>query len=189
MAPPDFIALLDRYERPLIRYACGMVGDVDSARDVVQEAFIKVAHGEMRGAGEHGRNGSDGAAEAERHLEAWLFTVVRNRALDHLRKQSRIIPMMLPDDRPCTAPGPSAALEQRENADSIFELLHALSPNQREVIRLKFQNDLSYREIAEVTKLSVTNIGFLIHTGLKKLRALLREQPAPDFDLPIRIAP
>jgi RNA polymerase sigma factor (sigma-70 family) len=187
MAPTDLIALLDRYERPLIRYACSIVGDVDSARDVVQETFIKVARGEIRNAGER-RNGSEGSNGSEPHWEAWLFTVTHNGALDHLRKQSRIVPMTVPDDRPCPQPGPSDRIEQRENAVSIFHLLDELTPNQREVIRLKFQNDLSYREIAEVTKLSVTNIGFLIHTGLKKLRALLSEQPVRDFDLPIRSA-
>jgi RNA polymerase sigma-70 factor (ECF subfamily) len=205
MAPSDLTALLDRYERTLIRYACSIVGDLDSARDVVQETFIKLARGEMQemrsaecgmrndGTPQHGGNGAAVAtphsAFHNPHLEAWLFTVTRHGALDHVRKHSRIIPMTLPDDRPCAGPGPSATLEQRENADSIFQLLDALSPNQREVIRLKFQNDLSYREIADVTKLSVTNIGFLLHTGLKKLRALLREQPVPDFDLPLRSTP
>ena len=82
------------------------------------------------------------------------------------------------------APGPATTLERSEAATSLFRLLDALPPNQREVIRLKFQNDLSYREIAEVTQLSVTNVGFLLHTGLKKLRELLREQPAlEDFGL------
>ena len=192
---PELIALLDRYERPLIRYAQSIVGELDAARDVVQETFIKLARGEMRHAECGMRNGSDGAAEPvpnsefrNPHLEPWLFTVTRNRALDHLRKHRRIIPMELPDDRPCAAPGPAATLERRESAASLFSLLDALSPNQREVIRLKFQNDLSYREIAEVTQLSVTNVGFLLHTGLKKLRALLREQPLPDFDLPLRSA-
>ncbi len=205
MAPHELTELLDRYERPLIRYAGSLVGDLDTARDVVQEAFIKLA----RGGGVGMRNdecgmtkdeapkpGASGEAETNPQsairnpqLEAWLFTVVRNGALDHLRKHSRIIPMTLPDDRPCAAPGPSDALEQREAAGSVFGLLDALSPNQREVIRLKFQNDLSYREIADVTKLSVTNVGFLIHTGLRKLRALLGEQPAPELDLPLRTTP
>ena len=45
---PEFIALLDRYERPLIRYARSITGDLDSARDVVQETFIKLARGEVR---------------------------------------------------------------------------------------------------------------------------------------------
>jgi RNA polymerase sigma factor (sigma-70 family) len=179
MATPDptaLSALLERYERPLVRYAQGITGDVESARDVVQETFIKLARGEMR----------DGATAGDetRHTEAWLFTVARNRALDHQRKFSRIIPMPLPEDRPCGEPGPAAVLERRESASSLFHLLDALSPNQREVIRLKFQNDLSYREIADITQLSVTNVGFLLHTGLKKLRELLREQSAPeDFGL------
>ena len=179
MPTPDataLSALLDRYERPLVRYVQSITGDVESARDVVQETFIKLARGEMRA--------GDERKDATGHTEAWLFTVARHRALDHQRKFSRIIPMPLPEDRPCSEPGPAAVLEQRESATSLFDLLEALSPNQREVIRLKFQNDLSYREIADITQLSVTNVGFLLHTGLKKLRDLLREQSAPeDFGL------
>jgi RNA polymerase sigma-70 factor (ECF subfamily) len=178
MPSPDALeisALLDRFERPLVRYAQSITGDVESARDVVQETFIKLAHGEMK-------SEADGAP-SPRHTEAWLFTVTRNRALDHQRKFSRIIPMPLSEDRPSSAPGPAAVLERRESATALFRLLDALSPNQREVIRLKFQNDLSYREIAQVTQLSVTNVGFLLHTGLKKLRELLREQAPEDFDL------
>ena len=192
--------MLDRYERPLVRYACTIVGDLDSARDVVQDVFIRwVREQEKRQVAGDSTHSANGHAPASAdtihhspltthasHPEAWLFTVTRHRALDHQRKHRRIIPMPLPDDRPSGEPGPAATLERREAATSLFRLLDALSPNQREVIRLKFQNDLSYREIADVTQLSVTNVGFLLHTGLKKLRALLREQPLPDFDLPLR---
>ena len=181
MPAPDALeltALLDRFERPLVRYAQSITGDLESARDVVQETFIKLVRG--------GMNESADPSDRARHTEAWLFTVTRNRALDHQRKFSRIIPMELPEDRPCAAPGPAAVLERQESATALFRLLDALSPNQREVIRLKFQNDLSYREIAEVTSLSVTNVGFLLHTGLKKLRALLREQAPEDFGLTTR---
>jgi RNA polymerase sigma-70 factor (ECF subfamily) len=209
---PDLAALLDRYERPLVRYAQSIVGDVDSARDVVQEVFIKLARGGEVGSGklEAGsksaavndghrsdwagqQNGaamplstSDFRPPTSSHLEAWLFTVTRHRAIDHQRKHSRIIPMPLPDDHPCGAPSPAATLESRDAERSLLRLLDALSPNQREVIRLKFQNDLSYREIADVTQLSVTNVGFLLHTGLKKLRAMLAEQPQDDFGFPLR---
>ena len=51
-----------------------------------------------------------------------------------------------------------------------MSLLAALPPNQREVVRLKFQNQLSYREISNLTRLTETNIGFLLHTALKTLR-------------------
>lgn len=191
MATPDMTelsALLARYERPLVRYAQSITGDVESARDVVQETFIKLARGEMRSDTKAAATGegTEAAPEAERdrHLEAWLFTVTRHRALDHQRKFSRLVPMPTTEDRASAAPGPADVLEQQESATSLFRLLDALPPNQREVIRLKFQNDLSYREISDITQLSVTNVGFLLHTGLKKLRELLREQPAPeDFGL------
>jgi RNA polymerase sigma factor (sigma-70 family) len=185
----DFPALLARYERPLVRYAQSIVGDVDSARDVVQDVFIKLARGEMRCDGENGSAPANAQSPIRNpHLEAWLFTVTRNRALDHHRKHRRIIPMPIQDDRPCGAPSPSATLESRDSEASLLRLLDALSPNQREVIRLKFQNDLSYREIAEVTQLTVTNIGFLLHTGLKKLRALAAELPQDDLGLHFRNA-
>ena len=53
-------------------------------------------------------------------------------------------------------------------------MLARLPENQQEVIRLKFQQGLSYKEISSVTGLSVTNVGFLIHTGLKRLREWAR---------------
>lgn len=173
MPPPDAIdlpALLARYERPLVRYACSILGDLDGARDVVQETFIRLTREE--------RPELQGNP---RHLEAWLFTVCRNRALDHQRKYARIIPMPLAEhDSIAEDPSPAAALESRDTAASLLRLLDALTPNQREVIRLKFQNDLSYKEIADVTNLTVTNVGFLIHTGLKKLRALMQSSAPGD---------
>ena len=51
--------------------------------------------------------------------------------------------------------------------------LRALPPNQQEVIRLKFQHGLKYKEIAAVTGLSVSNVGFLIHTAIKQMRGTL----------------
>ena len=61
------------------------------------------------------------------------------------------------------------------SSSDLAAALSRLSANQQEVIRLKFQHGLKYREIAEVTGLSVTNVGFLIHTGIKKLRDALGE--------------
>ena len=171
--PPDLAALLARYERPLVRYAHSILGDLDGARDVAQETFIRYARDPRPELDAH-----------PRHLEAWLFTVCRNRALDHQRKLARIIPMTLADERIASDPTPAASLESRDTAASLLRLLDALTPNQREVIRLKFQNDLSYKEIADVTQLTVTNVGFLIHTGLKKLRALLLEAPGDAWAAP-----
>ena len=55
-----------------------------------------------------------------------------------------------------------------------MRLLDRLPDNQQEVIRLKFQNDLSYREISEITGLSVSNVGFLLHVGIKRLREIMK---------------
>jgi RNA polymerase sigma-70 factor (ECF subfamily) len=196
---PDLVALLNRYERPLVRYALSIIGDLESARDAVQETFIRLTRmmpaekGQGRGDDPSPEFGSTADSPAhqsldftnENHVEAWLFTVCRHRAIDHQRKHSRIIPMPLPDDQSSDEPCPAAAAESRDTEASLLRLLDRLSPNQREVIRLKFQNDLSYQEIARVTQLSVTNVGFILHTGLKKLREIVRAEP--DFaDLSIR---
>ncbi len=71
--------------------------------------------------------------------------------------------------------GPEEQLVQLETNVRLLGLLELLTENQQEVIRLKFQNDLSYREIAEITGMTVSNVGVLLHTGLKKLRALMKD--------------
>ncbi len=74
---------------------------------------------------------------------------------------------------PAAGPHPDAAAEDQDSHARILRFMEALPENQREVVRLKFQNDLSYKEIAEVTELSVSNVGFLLHTALKTLRSRL----------------
>jgi RNA polymerase sigma-70 factor (ECF subfamily) len=64
-------------------------------------------------------------------------------------------------------------MERKEKFEEVLRFLERLPENQREVIRLKFQGDLSYKEISEVTGLSVSNVGFLIHTGIKRLRSMM----------------
>ncbi len=71
---------------------------------------------------------------------------------------------------------PDLTVERRETAGRVADRMERLPQNQRTVIRLKFQHGLSYREIAEATGLSVTNVGFLIHRGLKTLRRQMREE-------------
>ena len=68
-------------------------------------------------------------------------------------------------------------LDEKQTAGQIFRMLDRLPKNQREVVYLKFQCDLSYKEISEITKLSVTNVGFLMHTALTKLRKELLSEP------------
>ena len=81
----------------------------------------------------------------------------------------------------CASPDPAPAdvAERRDSAARVLDLLETLPASQREVIRLKFQNGFSYREISRISGHSVTNVGYLIHTGLKTLRGQLFDgQPA-----------
>ncbi len=71
-------------------------------------------------------------------------------------------------------PSPAAQAEQRETASEVVRLIALLPKNQQEVVRLKFQNGLSYQEISKVTKLTVSNVGFLIHTSIKRIRQQLK---------------
>lgn len=152
------IAALERYERPLIRYALGVVGDLDLARDVVQDVFIKL---------------SQSLAHLDRdRLAPWLFTVCRNRALDLQRKNQRLIPMEFEalDQAPGASPMPSEELEEKEFGAVLRKWIDQLPAKQREAVRMKFEAGLSYREISDTLKTSVGNVGTLIHLGVTTLR-------------------
>src|SRR5687768_3372652 len=106
----DLPALLDRYERPLVRYAQSILGDLDSARDVVQDTFIRWVQRERNAPGPFPES-TEIATDAATTLEAeapWLFTVCRNRALDHQRKHSRLVSMDQTQDRATEEPSPAA---------------------------------------------------------------------------------
>ena len=155
-------SVLRQHEGPLLRYAARVTGDLERARDVVQDTFLRLCR-------EH-------PERLNSHLTEWLFTVCRNRALDVVRKESRTRPLTEMDlsSRSSADPAPDLAAERRETASDVLHALDTLPANQQEVIRLKFQNDLSYREISRITRLSVSNVGFLIHTGIKTLRQRVR---------------
>jgi len=144
-------------ERELVRYAQRLLGDAELARDVVQDAFVKLC--------------CEPRANIENGVRPWLFTVCRNRAMDILKKESRMKTLSEDAAQSVSDPiDPTAAIEMRETAGMATRILNTLPHNQREVIRLKVQNDLSYREISQITGLSVSNVGFLIHKGLRTIR-------------------
>ena len=77
-----------------------------------------------------------------------------------------------------SGPELSSVLEKEEQLAEVLKILNTLPSNQQEVLRLKFQNDLSYIEISQITGLTVSNVGFLIHTGLKTIRERIQNKPA-----------
>ena len=161
--------VIAQWEGPLVRYAVRVARDLDLGRDAVQETFLRLC-----------RLNDDERSKVAGHLARWLFTVCRSRALDAKRKESRMSAVLELDERlaPDAMP-PDELLERRETVDRAIALLDRLPETQQEVIRLKFQNDLSYREIADITGHSVSNVGFLLHTGIKRLRELMKGDEEP----------
>ena len=153
---------VERHEAALTAYARNVLGgDAERARDVVQEAFLRLV-------------GQD-PARVGPHVTEWLYTVCRNLAIDHRRRDRRTerltdaeIDGAVSDD-----PDPGDRSEADDALSHVLRCMQTLPRNQQECIRLKFQGGLSYKQISAVTNLTVTNVGFLIHTGLKTLRQRL----------------
>src|SRR5256885_7923739 len=166
-ANQDAEQLLRRFETPLLQYAKRITGNNEKARDVVQETFIKFQ-----------RNG----AVATEKTATWLFTVCRNGALNVCRKERRMMYLdeEIIESRPDEQPMPFEQVEQREASGFLMKILATLPARQQEVLQLKFQNDLSYQEIAEITKTTANSVGVLIHTALKTLRQRFGEA-SKDF--------
>ena len=145
------------YEGALVRYATQITGDLDRGRDVVQDTFLRLCKQDRE--------------ELDGRLAQWLFTVCRNRAVDIRRKEDRMKTM---SQDPVAAQSDAGLgvdqVEQQETVDQVSHFIDGLSENQRDVVRLKFQNGLSYKEISAITELSVSNVGYLIHTAIKSLR-------------------
>ena len=141
---------LELHERSLLRYARWILSDLESAREVVQETFLRLC--------------KEDPARVDGHLAQWLFTVCRNLAFDARKKEARMTP--LGDTEIAITPD----LDARRRVSQILQVVETLPKNQREVIYLKFQCDLSYKEISDVTKLSVSNVGFLIHSAVRAIR-------------------
>jgi RNA polymerase sigma-70 factor (ECF subfamily) len=157
-------AAIQKHETDLIRYAFRMTGDMDRARDIVQDTFLQLCRKQPPGIRDH--------------LVQWLFTVCRNRALDVLKKESRMTPLSEAGTEllPSRDTDPARLAEVRDSSRRILLLLEQLPERHQEVVRLKFQNDLSYREISQITRLSISNVGFILHTSLKKIRCQLEEE-------------
>ncbi len=167
---------LDRHEASLLRYTVRLLGgDLEAARDVVQEAFVRLIQQDR--------------AAVEGHLAPWLYRVCRNAALDRIRKEHRMqtsLPEITnrnggPGAAEATAgDGPAERAQQPESRSRLLASLADLPERQREVLRLKFQGDLSYREIAEIMDLTVSHVGVLIHTAIQTLRGRLSGSTRPS---------
>lgn len=152
----DIDALVETFEAPLLRYAHRLVRDEDRAQDIVQEVFLKYIQSPPR-------------ARERRQISNWLFRVAHNRAVDFIRKESRMREQVQGMPDPGASAPPSEAIVKKETRERLNGLMERLSDNQRMCLVLKFQEGKSYKEISEITGLSVSNVGFLLHQAVRKM--------------------
>lgn len=164
--------VFDRYEVPLLRYVKSITQDGERARDIVHDTFLQLCSKER--------------SEVEGHLAQWLFKVSRNRAMDVYRKNKRIrfFSEREAEGVESEDPSPDLVFERKETAHEILSLVQTLPLNQQEVIRLKFQCGLSYKEISQITDLilhlrSILAYGTLTIACFMVLFALVESPKSP----------
>ena len=154
-----FLAL----ESPLLNYARRLAPNHDMAEDLVQEAFVRL-HAQTT---------------PLRSPKSWLYRTVHNLALNHLRSQKRIVPLQpvteeaggQEHDFAADLPLPDEQLLRWEGIGLVRLSLKGLDARDQELIRLKFTEELSYKEISQRTGLSVGNVAYKLHHALKALAA------------------
>ena len=161
--------LVERYQHRLVRYLLYLTGRREYAEDLAQETWIRVL---QRGSQYNGRQ----------RFDPWLFAIARNLAIDYLRKKGKAVQTASsPDDRdeiplvPSSGPSPFEAAARSEDAIRLAGQLQILSPLYREALLLRFQEDLSLAEMAQVLGAPTTTVTSRIYRGLAALRSAFEE--------------
>jgi RNA polymerase sigma-70 factor (ECF subfamily) len=161
--------LVERCQHRLVRYLLYLTGRRDYAEDLAQETWVRVL---QRGSQYNGRQ----------RFDPWLFAIARNLTIDYLRKKRKAVATVsLPNDRdamlllPSSDPSPFEAAARSEDAMRLAGRLQILPPLYREALLLRFQEDLSLPEIAQVLGAPVTTVTSRIYRGLAALRSAFEE--------------
>jgi RNA polymerase sigma factor (sigma-70 family) len=155
---PTLRQVFDAEESPLLRYAHGLVGQRETAEDLVQEAFLRLH--------EHWDDVTN--------PRAWLFRSIRNLALNHLRDHQRETTLETGREWESPSPDPEQVLGKQEAIGTLQLLVAELHEDDRAIITLKYHEGLKYDQISQRTGLSVGNVGYKLHHALKNLAGSLR---------------
>ena len=150
-------------EAPLLSYGLRLTGEIGLAEDVVQEAFMKL-HSQFK---------------EVREPRRWLYRTVHNLALNQRRRTAKIVSLNsssaenenspVTNDTADPAPLPDEQIIRMEGIGLVRLSLETLDERSRELIRLKFADELSYRDISARTGISVSNVGYILHHALKTI--------------------
>jgi RNA polymerase sigma-70 factor (ECF subfamily) len=165
--------LVERHHVRAFRLARSFVGNDADARDISQEAFIRVYE-------------SAHQFDARARFSTWFYRIIVNLCIDHQRRSKwwrRLLPLASTSHDPdedmiepvAPEPTPEAEVIQREMTLNLNEMLSKLSPKQRTAIMLQVQEGLSSRDIAAVLKCSESTARVHIYRGLMQLKKILRE--------------
>ena len=149
-AKPTMEALFAAEKTPLLRFAHGIVRRREVAKEMVQEAFIRLHH----------------HWEEVEKPHPWIHRAVRNLCLSHLRDNA--LETNLDEERDSQAVG------------MVRLLMTELEEKDRRLIQLKYVEDQSYANIAKATGLSVSNVGYRLHHLLKGVAVSLRQAGVAD---------
>ena len=156
-----FRQLVEAYQTPAYRLAARMCGP-DSAEDVTQEAFLAAwrALPDFRG---------------DCRCSTWRYRLVSNAAIDCLRREKKhrdtgdVDDLELPDG----GPSPQEQAERSDTRDAVRRALDRLSPEHRQVLLLRFMQELDYGEIARALNVSEGTVKSRINRAKSKLREVL----------------
>jgi RNA polymerase sigma-70 factor (ECF subfamily) len=155
------LAALDRFEGRLVRYCARLLADEETARDVVQHAFLRMC---------------DQSPEKLAGREAaWLYTVCRNKALDLLRRQAQRNGSPREDEQEMVGvarsaePNPAELAETEELYAVLQRLVVELPRNQQEMVEMWSQG-VAYAEIAQITGVTVGAARVTVHRAIARLR-------------------
>jgi RNA polymerase sigma-70 factor, ECF subfamily len=158
-------ALVEQYQYRLVRYLIYLLGRRDDVDDLVQETWVRVLE---RGRSYDGRS----------RFEPWLFAIARNLTIDHMRKWKTwsLVADLESDNDGSPAsndPSPFVLAARTEDAQRLAQSMQTLDFIYREVLVLRFQEDLSLQEVATVVGAPVSTVASRIYRGLQALRTLL----------------
>ncbi|MBI3661706.1 MAG: sigma-70 family RNA polymerase sigma factor [Acidobacteria bacterium] len=164
--------LYDRYGRAVFSLALRITQHSGAAEEIVQDVFLQLWKSAPLYQPERGR------------LEPWLFTIARNRALDHLRlkreKQRRIEDTLEIEPGAVAVPNPEAYVDLQRRSEKVRAVVNSLPAEERRAIELAFFEGMSHSEVAAALAKPLGTVKSWIRNGLIRLReALAAEEMHP----------
>mgnify|MGYP001554877148 CR=1 FL=1 len=169
-----FAELVERFQHRLVAVMHLLLGSLHEAEDLAQEAFLRVYRTRKK-------------YRPQAKFSTWLFTIARNLVIDLSRKRTMASLEEMSgngeDDRPfeiaVSGPSPLEQFQSRENCAEIGEVLLKLDPSYREVLGLRFYEELSLEEIAGVTRAPLSTVKSRLYRGLAALKPEMEQLRAP----------